>query len=376
MKRGAVDPNRARLALARKGEVLEVRFYGSWTLESAARPLLNELDRALEEAGLLRTVLDGSAVERWDSRLVVLLARLHARARERGIELALRRFPRGVGKLLALAARGGGETDAAPPPPEGVRPRRSAPPVPVMAVALVGEMVLALGRLLGLRAQMEARDLLYNLRRCSSGALPIVGLVSVLVGVILAFVGANQLSRFGAELYVANLVTIGMAREMGALMAAILMAGRIGAAFAAELAAMRTNEEIDAIESFGLSAVDLLVLPRVLGLVLTLPLLALYADVLGMVGGGLSAVLLFDIHPLQYYEQSLRYLAPSDLFAGLVKAAVFGWIVALSGCFAGLAAPRGALGVGRAATRAVVWALVGIVLADALLTVLYYVLGL
>ncbi len=356
-----------------------LRFTGTWTMDAdlpPARRILADLERA---AGIRRLVVEGDGLERWDSRLPAVLVRIAGWAATRDLALHCEGFPEGVGRLLALATAGGGPAlpEAAPPPGALATLGRTVTEAFDAlgdALALVGELALAFGRLLRGRVPFEWRDLLLFVQRAGADALPIVGLVGVLVGIILAFVGTTQLARVGGEIYVANLVTLGMAREMGALMAAIIMAGRTGAAYAAELGSMEAGEEIDALRALGVPPVDHLVLPRVLALALTMPLLALYADAIGILGGALSATLLSDITLLQYYEQSLSYLSLADFGAGLGKAALFGWLVAFAGCFTGMRSGRSAAGVGRATTGAVVLGIVLIVLGDALMTVVYYVL--
>jgi phospholipid/cholesterol/gamma-HCH transport system permease protein len=195
------------------------------------------------------------------------------------------------------------------------------------------------------------------------------------VGLILAFVGAVQLKLFGAQIYVADLVGIGMAREMGAMMTAIVMAGRTGAAFAAQLGTMVVNEEIDALKTLGIAPMEFLVLPRMLALVLMLPLLCLYANLMGILGGGLIGVGLLDISPMAYLNQTRAALNLTQFVVGLVKAGVFGVLVALSGCLRGMQSGRSASAVGEAATSAVVTAIVSIIVSDAILTVIFDRIG-
>ncbi len=358
---------------------LRLRFSGVWTLR-AELPSLAELVAGLEQAGPLRLLLvDGRELDRWDSRFVVTLAQLEAWAAERGIEIRREALPEGVARLLALAAARARARPVEPTAPPGLLSRlglalAAAAGTLGAALGFIGELALAFARLGRGRVQFEWRDLLYFVQRAGADALPIVSLISVLVGVILAFVGATQLQRLGAEIYVANLVTLGMAREMGALMAAIIMAGRTGAAYAAELGSMQAGEEVDALLTLGIPAVDYLVLPRLLALVLMMPLLALYADAIGIVGGAVSTTLLSDITLVQYYEQSLSHLSFADFGAGLGKAALFGWLVAYAGCLMGMRSGRTAADVGRATTGAVVLAIVLIVVGDALMTVVYHAL--
>jgi phospholipid/cholesterol/gamma-HCH transport system permease protein len=242
-------------------------------------------------------------------------------------------------------------------------------------LSFIGEASLAFLRFLRGKARFRRSDLFLLIQECGAQALPIVSLISVLVGLILAFVGAVQLKLFGAQIYVADLVGIGMAREMGAMMTAIVMAGRTGAAFAAQLGTMEVNEEIDAFKTLGMSPMEFLVLPRMLALVLMLPLLCLYADLMGILGGGIIGVGMLDISPMQYFNETLSALNLTQFLAGLIKAAVFGVLVALSGCLRGMQCGRSASAVGDAATSAVVTAIVSIIVSDAILTVVYDRIG-
>jgi phospholipid/cholesterol/gamma-HCH transport system permease protein len=242
-------------------------------------------------------------------------------------------------------------------------------------LAFIGEAFLALGKLLRGKARFRRSDLILLIQECGAQALPIVSLVSVLVGLILAFVGAVQLRLFGAQIYVADLVGIGMAREMGAMMTAIVMAGRTGAAFAAQLGTMEVNEEIDALKTLGISPMEFLVLPRMLALVLMMPLLCLYADLMGILGGGLIGVGMLNLSPAQYYQETVSAVNLTQFALGLIKAGVFGVLVALSGCLRGMQCGRSASAVGEAATSSVVTAIVSIIVSDALLTVIYDRIG-
>ncbi len=317
----------------------------------------------------------------WDSLLLVFLVRLEKLCRERGIVFDPGGLPAGVRKLLDLAAAmppAGREGEGSVG--EGFLARLGNRFLArrawlVKSLGFIGELTLALVRLLLGRARFRREDLVFFLQDCGAGALPIVALISVLVGLILAFVGAVQLEMFGAEIFVANLVGIGMARDMGAMMTGIIMAGRTGAAFAAQLGTMEVNEETDALRTLGISPFEFLVLPRTLALVFMMPLLCCFADLMGIIGGGLACVSLFDINPHQYYQQT-RDAVPLHHFAGgLLKSAVYGAVVALAGCHRGLTCGRSAAAVGAATTAAVVTAIVWIVVWCAILTVLFNILG-
>ncbi|HSX81679.1 MAG TPA: ABC transporter permease, partial [Candidatus Saccharimonadia bacterium] len=200
-------------------------------------------------------------------------------------------------------------------------------------------------------------------------------LISFLVGLILAFMGANQLRQFGAQIYVANLVGLSMAREMGAMMTGIIMAGRTGAAFAAQLGTMVVNQEIDALITLGLKPVEFLVVPRMLALMLMVPLLCIYADLVGILGGAVVGVGMLHLGAAQYYQQTLSALHLLDFVVGLIKGTVFGILIALAGCLRGMPCGRSASAVGAAATSAVVTGIVWIIVSDAVLTVMYDILG-
>ena len=180
---------------------------------------------------------------------------------------------------------------------------------------------------------------------------------------------------FGAQIYVANLVAIGMTREMGAMMAAIIMAGRTGAAYAAQLGTMQVNEEIDALRTLGIDPIDFLVLPRMVALILMMPLLCVYAIILGIFGGFLVGVLMLDITPQQYWSQTIAWLRLNDFLIGITKSVIFGVIIAISGCLRGIQSGRSAASVGEAATAAVVTAIIWIVVADGLFAVITNIIG-
>jgi phospholipid/cholesterol/gamma-HCH transport system permease protein len=232
-----------------------------------------------------------------------------------------------------------------------------------------------MGRLLRGRASFRSVDLLRFLQSAGPEALPIVTLIGLLVGAVLAFVGAVQLQMFGAEIYVANLVGLGSVREMGAMMTAIIMAGRTGSAYAAQLGTMQVNDEIDALRTFGISVIDFLVLPRTLALIVMLPLLTLWADLLGILGGLLVGTLVLDIGLLEYLIQTRDSLGLGDIAVGLVKSLIFALVIAMSGCLRGLQSGKNSSAVGQATTSAMVSAILMIVIWDAVTTILFNQLG-
>jgi phospholipid/cholesterol/gamma-HCH transport system permease protein len=214
-----------------------------------------------------------------------------------------------------------------------------------------------------------------TMQECGAQALPIVGMISFLTGLIFAFVGAIQLRQFGAGIYVANLVAVAMAREMGAIMTGIIMAGRTGAAFAAQIGSMKVSEEIDALRTLAISPMDFLVSPRLLALCFMMPLLVLYSDLVGILGGAFVGLIFLGITWTQYWNQTVGSMGLPDIATGLVKGAIFGVIVAMAGCQRGMKCGNDAAAVGNAATSAVVLGITWIVASDAIIDLIQEVLN-
>ncbi|MCK9172332.1 MAG: ABC transporter permease [Desulfuromonas thiophila] len=368
----------ARLRLQQQDRHLRLCLSGDWHRGSPL-PDLAAVASALQHENIAALELDGSALGRWDSLLLLFIRQLQQLADKTQRPLELTALPAGAQQLLELMT-------AVPPARFPARPRPSLPErvgaqarrqlsAVAASLAFIGAASLAFGRFARGRARFRAEDLRDQLYCSGAQALPIITLVAVLIGLILAFVGAVQLKLFGAEIYVADLVAIGMTREMGAMMAAIIMAGRTGAAFAAQIGTMQVNEEIDALRTLGIDPMEFLVLPRMLALILMLPLLCLYADLLGMAGGLLVAGGLLDLPLNQYLHQTLAALSLNHFLLGLGKSVVFGVIVALAGCLRGLQCGRSAAAVGDAATSAVVSAIVAIIVCDGLFAVLADLFG-
>jgi phospholipid/cholesterol/gamma-HCH transport system permease protein len=297
------------------------------------------------------------------------------------VDVDRKALPPGLQRLLTLAGTVSEKQGAQQPPKHvswlgrlgaGALAARAAT---LSALAFLGEVTFSFGRLVTRRARFRWRDLGVIVQECGAQALPIVTLINFLVGMIIAFVGAVQLKKFGASIYIADLVAIATARELGCLMTAIIMAGRTGSGFAAQLGTMQVNQEIEALETMGLAPMDFLVLPRILALVLMMPLLCIYADVIGMLGGAFVAVGMLDITATQFWLEGKRAITLTDLGLGVSKSLVFGVIIAIAGCMQGMHAGRNAAAVGQAATSAVVLSIVWIVVADGLFAVLCNALG-
>ncbi len=362
-------------------ETLLIRLAGSWTLRNK-RPSADDIRKEIESGPrIARIAFDTKDLTAWDSMFLTFITKMLDQSSRDGIAVDSQGLPEGVQRLLALMA--------AVPEKKGVRKeagkdsflsRIGAEAIDFFRstgdiLAFIGEVSMAFGRFLGGKARFRGSDLTMVMQDCGIQALPIVSLISLLVGLILAFVGAVQLIMFGAEIYVANLVGIAMVRVMGAIMTGIIMAGRTGAAFAAQLGTMEVNEEIDAFKTMGISPMEFLVLPRMLGLTLMMPLLCLYADLMGILGGLIVGVGMLDLNVIEYYNQTRASISLYDLFIGLFQGMVFGVLVAVAGCLRGMQCGRSASAVGDAATSAVVTGIISIIVATAIITVVCNVLG-
>ena len=360
------------------GDRWTLRVAGNWRGSDVALPAPPEPLRSG------RVTIDASALTGWDARLAsALWQRLAVLDRGR-LELDMTSLPPGLQQILQLAlpeAAPAGAPPTEPPPPRwrgfaeiGQRVSDRAANLRT-TFGFFGETLIAFGRLLRGRTDMRAADLDWQIDQTGPRSLPIIALVSFLVGLIVAYMGAGQLVRFGAETYIADLVTVGVVREIAALLVGIVLGGRVGAAFAAQIGSMRANEEIDALQTLGIRPVEHLVLPRVLALLLVGPLLTAFAALVGMAAGWLVAVAIFGVSPLDYAYQSVEALTLAHVLIGLAKGTVYALLVALAGCRQGLAAGRSAQAVGDATTTAVVQAIVWIVIAASAMTVMFQRLG-
>ncbi len=319
-------------------------------------------------------------LQAWDSSLVVYLLKLVDQAKALDMQLDFSGLPEGLTRLLSLAR-------AVP----AVQRQSTVPTWSLPAqvghwvldwwhrwpanLAFVGELTVSIGRFCVGKARFRPAEFFALIEACGPRALPIVTLISFLVGTILAYMGAAQLGMFGAQVYIADLVGIGMVREIGALMTGILLAGRTGAAFAAQLGTMQVNEEIDAFQTLGIRVMDFLVLPRFISLLAMAPLLTLYAGIVGVIAGGLIAVTVYDVGLLAYYFRTLQALKFNHFMVGMLKGTVYGGLVAFAGCLCGMRCGRSAQAVGEATTAAVVLGILLMTIAAALLTMLFKQLG-
>lgn len=369
------------LSVRRQDSELAIRMSGTWQLQYGL-PSINAVKSEIESFPQPNLVLfDTEELGDWDTSIVWFLTKVSELCRERGVVVDRETLPKGLRRLLELAEA----------VPEKKAARRELVPMPLLerignramnavlslgeTLNFVGEMTLTSIKLLLGKVRFRAVDVFLFIQQSGPQALPIVTLISFLVGVILAFIGAVQLQRFGAQIYVADLVGIAIVREMGAVMTGVIMAGRTGAAFAAQLGTMKVTQEIDAFTTIGLPPQEFLVLPRVIALVLMMPLLCLYANFIGIVGGAAVGVGMLDLSWTAYFRETIAALTLTQLFGGLFKSTVYGVLIALSGCLRGLQCGNSSSAVGDAATSSVVTGIVAIVAACGVFAVVFYVLG-
>ena len=371
----------SQVSFRHSGNTILMRLAGVWRLRGGL-PSATLVRRELESSPEThRVVLEAQELTSWDSSVLTFLVEVSELCRQRGINMDRGGLPAGVRRLLELAE--------AVPEKKGARKEEVESPfferVGTSAIGageslgemlkFLGEMSVTFVRLFRMNVRFRAVDLILLIQQCGAQALPIVTLISFLVGVILAFVGAVQLRQFGAQIYVADLVGIAMVREMGAMMTGIIMAGRTGAAFAAQLGTMKVTQELDAFTTMGFSPLEFLVLPRVIALVLMMPLLCLYSDFVGILGGAAIGVGMLDLSWTTYFRETTNAINLTGLFGGVFKSSVYGVLIALSGCLRGIQCGNSSSAVGDAATSAVVTGIVAIVTACGVFAVVFYVLG-
>lgn len=373
-------PDTAKVALERQGDDLVIGLGGTWDLQ-AHLPGTTAVEAALDAPPPPTGVrFDAGSIGGWDSSVLTFLQGVEDAAQARSIEVDRDGLPDGVRRLVELA-RAVPERGVRAAEPKlsplarlgtfGVKAYDGA----VDELRFLGAAAEAFGQFLRGKASYRKSDLRLLIQQAGADALGIASLVSLLFGLILAFVGAVQLERFGASIYVADLVGVGMVRDMAAFMTAIIVAGRSGAAYAAQLGTMKVTEEIDALRTTGISPMEFLVVPRIIALVVMMPLLTLYADFMGILGGYLVGTGLLGISPLAYIQQTTGAVNMTHVIPGVIKGTVYGLLVALAGCKQGMDAGSSASAVGDAATRAVVNGVVAIIVACGVAQVISWVFG-
>ncbi len=372
--------NKADWSSRRKGDAFVVHFSGLW-VNGQPKPDMHLLHADIEAEPELHTLhLEADHLVGWDSSLLIVIRQLCEWAESQGLSAHLQGMPDGVRNLIVLSRA----------IPENKQTQDTCQDDFLSTIgekalaayrgldgyfAFLGQLCIDLFAFIRGRGKLRSKDFLLILQAAGAQALPIVSLLSFLTGLIIAFIGVIQLQKFAADIYVADLVGLAVTRELGAVMAGVIMAGRTGAAFAAQIGSMQVNEEVDALTTFGISPMQFLVVPRVLALILMLPLLCVCADFVAMAGGMVVAVTISDVSVLQYCHQIQVAVELSDLFVGIFKSVIFGLIIALAGCYRGLNCGRDASSVGQAATSAVVTSITWIVVADAIFAVMFHILG-
>ncbi len=364
-----------------RDDTVFVRLEGDWTMR-ADRPNTGSVIESLRASQPgLPWVVSGAGLGAWDSVLMMVLARINQAAERNERPFELRSMPDGVMQLLDLArAVPEAQLDNQYPQIRGDLRRIGTWTLNQWSgferyAEFSGQLLLDFGNLLRGRVGFRGRDFLTQLQQAGPQALPIVSLLSFLTGLIIAFIGIIQLQKFAADIYVADLVGLVMTRELAAVMAGVIMAGRTGAAYAAQLGSMKVNEEIDALKTFGVSPMSFLVLPRVIALVITMPLLCILADVISILGGLVVSVSVSDLSAMSYLLQTKNTVSMTDVSVGVFKSGLFGIIIAIAGCYRGLNCGKNAASVGKATTSAVVTAITWIVIVDAIFAVIFHILG-
>jgi phospholipid/cholesterol/gamma-HCH transport system permease protein len=361
------------------------RAGGRWTIAESAR--LDQQLQGLDVGSGQALTIDGSRIEKLDSTGAWLLLRTARALEAAGHQISSLDVPQRYSALIKNIDR-----DDQPAPERKRRGPRMSPTV--YRLYRIGKATMEAGkqgwRMLGYlgrvtvetgemiaapRKNLRFAAMMHQVEETGINALPIVGLLAFLIGVVLAYQGADQLKRFGAEVFTINLLGVGMLREIGGLITAIIVAGRSGSAFTAHLGTMRVNQEIDAMQTMGLDTVDTLVLPRIIGLVISLPLLTFYANIMGLIGGAVMCYFDLGITIPTFMRQLNEAINVNTLMVGLIKAPVFAFVISLVGCYEGFQVERNAASVGLLTTRSVVESVFLVIVIDAAFSIMFSVLG-
>jgi phospholipid/cholesterol/gamma-HCH transport system permease protein len=370
----STTPPRLNIERAADG-VLRAGLSGDWVAE-AGLPGTEAIEKQITEGQVKALTFEASGMGRWDSGLVSFLFKCNDLCERTKVEFRADTLPAGVMKLIRLAQAVPEKKDAA----RTITKVSFVNRVGGFGIALgagsanmlgfLGESVLAFVQMARGKAQFRWPDLWLVVEECGPQALPIVALINFLIGLILAFVGATQLARFGAAIYTADLVAVATVREMGCIMTGIILCGRTGAAFAAQLGTMKVNQEIEAFQTFAISPIEFLVLPRMMALILMMPLLCLFADAIAIGGGLLVSSMILDVAPSVYLRRTVEAITLAGFFLGIFKGAFFGVLIALTGCLRGMQCGTNAAAVGQATTSAVVTGITAIIASDGIFAVL------
>ena len=366
----------ARLTLRPKAPgVLLVEIAGHW-LDRTGLPNISVVEKELASSGARALEFDAQGLGGWDSALMVRILAINDLCAKGKVEFRAKTLPSGLAKLIALSQAVPEKSDAARKEVKLSFLERvgesglAAWSGGAAMLSFLGESVVASLKLVRGRAQFRWSDTLMVIQQCGPEALGIVALINFLIGMILAFVGATELAQFGASIYTADLVAVATVREMACIMTGIIICGRTGAAFAAQLGTMKVNQEIEAFQTFGISPFEFLVLPRMVALILMMPLLCVFADLIAIGGGFLVSTLMLDVAPKLYLDRTLESIRLATFLIGVFKGGFFGVIVALTGCLRGMQCGTNAAAVGQATTSAVVTGITWIIASDGIFAVI------
>ena len=361
----------------------DLALSGSWTARGMGA--IGQQIESVRVPSRTEVITDGARIEALDTAGAWVLQKLLLRLRDEGTVVTLRGLRPEFAKLLEVVAQHAADPADRPAPAKRQsltaleRIGRSAEAAFEQTVALlgfVGESAVALAGCVAHPARFRWRPILYNLRSAGFDALPIVGLLSFLLGIVVAYQGADQLRQYGANIFVADLVGLSMLREFAPLITAIIVAGRSGSAYAAQIGTMAVTEEIDAMRTIGIAPLDLLVLPKIIALAIALPLLTVFADILGVFGGIIMARAQLGVGFGDFLDRFVKAVSVTAYVIGIGKAPVFAAIIAVVGCFQGFRTKGGADSVGRQTTRSVVQSIFLVIVADALFSIAFSALDL
>ena len=377
----AVDADASRLEVSREGAALTLRISGRWTTRELSRH--DATLRGLAMEGVQNAVIDLTECRAVDSGGAWVLDRTLADLKRHGAEVSLAGISPAVETLLGTVAQRHVECPPEPPRDNALialclKVGRETFDVIREAnelLSFLGLSIVVFLRMTFMPWRIRFTSLVAQMEQTGLNAMPIVGLISFLIGVVLAYQGADQLARFGAQIFTVNLVAVGVLREMGIILTAIIVAGRSGSAFTAQIGIMKMNEEIDAMRTLGLDPMEVLVMPRIVALVLVLPLLTFYADIMGLFGGAVMATVVLDISFVQFLRQLHDAVTMEHFLVGIIKAPFFAFIIAMVGCFEGLRVSRSAESVGSQTTRAVVESIFLVIVLDAIASIFFSVIG-
>lgn len=359
-------------AIIKKTDILRIDLSGNCT---------SDFPEGVTIQGTKSIEVHNIEIKNWNSLTVAFIVDLLKQAKKEGIPYFIDELPKGMVGLIDLALRDGNKTT----------PKEKEKKLPLIdrfgclfiscwkktkdVFAFMREVHLNILNVFTGKSVMRACDFWWQIEEVGPNSLAIVSLICFMVGLIVAFVGSIQLKLFGAEIFVASLVGIAITRIMGAIMAGIIMAGRTGASFAATIGTMQVNEEVDALKTMGISPFEFLIAPRVLALSIVMPLLTLYADIMGMLGGAFVGIFLLNISPVEYWNATIKALKAKQVFIGVLHGAVYGYIIAICGCYQGFHCARNAAAVGHSTTSAVVNSIVWMTIATSILTIIFSIIG-